>query len=104
MSLIAMLDDATSRALARFVRSTEENMKLLPTYLRQGESVSARAKAAHQRDAPEAQATQIGRALQELNIEWASTNLPEWSGTADLPGSRWKRMGVRWRCILAVFQ
>src|SRR5258708_38442122 len=82
--LIAMIDDATSRLLARFVRhdSTEENMKLLWSYLeRFGRPVRFYTDKAslfqtaekHKRDEPgvekdrvEMPPTQIGRALREL--------------------------------------
>jgi hypothetical protein len=80
--LIVMLDDATSRGLARFVRhdSTEENMRLMRRYLeRWGRSLGYYAdraslfqntpKASHPKDAPELEPTQTGRALQELGIE-----------------------------------
>lgn len=93
MSLIAMLDDATSRALARFVRhdSREENRKLLRPYLEtngrplavytaKARLFQTAAKAAHHRDAPETQATQIGRALQDLNIEWIAAHSPQAKG------------------------
>ena len=79
MYLIAMIDDATSRALVRFVRhdSTAENMRLLGSYLeRHGRPLEfytnkaslfcTTPKAVHHRDAPAEQPTQIGRALREL--------------------------------------
>src|SRR5580765_2735269 len=77
-----MVDDATSRGLARFVRhdSTEENMRLMWKYLeRWGRTLGYYAdkaslfyntpKGNHHKDAPELGPTQIGRALQELGIE-----------------------------------
>lgn len=91
--LIAMMDDASSRALARFVRhdSTEENLRLLGSYLeRHGRPLAfytdkaslfqTTPKAAHHRDAPTAQPTQIGRALSELNIEWIAAHSPQAKG------------------------
>src|SRR5436305_8776923 len=84
--LIAMIDDATSRLWARFVRhdSTEENMKLLWSYLKKfGRPVTFYTDKAslfqtaekHKRDEPgvekdavEMPPTQIGRALRELGI------------------------------------
>src|SRR5262249_6260343 len=85
--LMAMIDDATSRLSARFVRhdSTEENIKQLRSYIEQhGRPVSVYTDKAslfqvtphgmHHRDAPEQQLTQIGRALKELNIEWIAAH------------------------------
>ncbi len=86
--LIAMIDDATSRLLARFVRhdSTEENMRLLWSYLEKyGRPLAFYTDKAglfqtaekHKRDEPgvekdpvELPPTQIGRALRELGIAW----------------------------------
>ncbi len=86
--LIAMIDDATSRLLARFVRhdSTEENMRLLWSYLEKyGRPLAFYTDKAslfqtaekHKRDEPgvekdpvEMPPTQIGRALRELGIAW----------------------------------
>jgi len=91
--LIAMIDDATSRLSARFVRhdSTEENIKQLRSYIEQhGRPVSVYTDKAslfqvtphgmHHRDAPEQQLTQIGRALKELNIEWIAAHSPQAKG------------------------
>jgi len=91
--LIAMIDDATSRLSARFVRhdSTEENLKQLRSYMVQhGRPVAVYTdkaslfqiapRAIHHRDAPEQQLTQIGRALQELNIEWIAAHSPQAKG------------------------
>ena len=91
--LIAMLDDATSRGLARFVRhdSTEENMLLMWRYLeRWGRSFGYYTdkaslfyntpKANHHKDAPELGPTQIGRALQELGIELITAHSPQAKG------------------------
>src|SRR3954449_7956568 len=97
MYLISMIDDATSRMLARFVEhdSTEENMRLLVSYLeRHGRPVSIytdkatlfanlpktkRGETAGQ-DRPELPPTQIGRALQELDIEWIAAHSPQAKG------------------------
>jgi len=86
--LIAMIDDATSRLLGRFVRhdTTEENMKLLWSYLEKfGRPLAVYTDKAslfqtagkHKRDEPgvekdavEMPPTQIGRALRELGIVW----------------------------------
>lgn len=93
--LIAMVDDATSRGLARFAQhdSTVENMRLLWAWLeRYGRMVEAYTDRAglfetnrpNQRDderqgkLPE---TQIGRALRELGIGWIAATLPPSQGT-----------------------
>jgi transposase-like protein len=91
--LIAMIDDATSRLTARFVGhdSTEENLRQLGGYVKQhGRPVSVYTdkaslfqiapRASHHRDAPEQQLTQMGRALQELNIEWIAAHSPQAKG------------------------
>ena len=91
--LIAMIDDASSRALARFVQhdSTEENLRLLRSYLEKygrplafytdkASLFQTAPKAAHHRDAPVAQPTQIGRALGELDIEWIAAHSPQAKG------------------------
>jgi len=101
MYLIAMIDDATSRLFARFVRhdSTEENMKLLWSYLeRFGRPVSFYTDKAslfqtaekHKRDEPgvkkdpvELPPTQIGRALQELGIAWIAAHSPQAKGRVE---------------------
>jgi hypothetical protein len=93
--LISMIDDATSRLFARFVRhdSTEENMKLLWSYLEEfGRPLSFYTdKASHfqttekrKRDEPgvekdpvEMPPTQIGRALRELGINWIPAHSPQ---------------------------
>jgi hypothetical protein len=86
--LIAMIDDATSRLWARFVRhdSTEENMKLVWSYLEkfgrplafytdkaslfQTAQKRRRDEPGVDKDPVEMPPTQIGRALQELGIVW----------------------------------
>ncbi len=92
--LISMIDDATSRMQARFVEhdSTEENLRLLASYLEQhGRRVSfytdkaslfvtsAKTKRGEvaQQDRPEHARTQIGRALEELGIEWIAAHSPQ---------------------------
>jgi hypothetical protein len=93
--LIHMIDDATSELTGRFVRSdsTEENMRLLQTYLeRHGRPLSFytdKASLFHttpkvRRDrkplAGESEPvppTQIGRALRELNIVWIAAHSPQ---------------------------
>ena len=99
--LIAMIDDATSRLFARFVRhdSTEENMSLVWSYLKQfGRPVAFYTdKASHfqtaekrKRDEPgvEKQAvemppTQIERALRELGITWIAAHSPQAKGRVE---------------------
>jgi transposase len=99
--LIAMIDDATSRLFARFVRhdSTEENMKLLWSYVEKfGRPVSFYTDKAslfhtaekHKRDEPgvekdavEMPPTQIGRALRELGITWVPAHSPQAKGRVE---------------------
>jgi hypothetical protein len=84
--LISMIDDATSRLYARFVMSdsTAENMRVLAGYLKQrGRPLAfytdkaalfqtaqkhSRDEPGVEKDAADMPPTQIGRALQELNI------------------------------------
>ena len=98
--LISMIDDATSRMLARFVEhdSTEENMRLLASYLEQnGRPLSfytdkamlftntpktKRGELAGKDGAPMAP-TQIGRALKELEIEWIAAHSPQAKGRVE---------------------
>lgn len=99
--LIAMIDDATSRLYARFVRhdSTEENMKVLWGYVEKfGRPVAVytdkaslfRTAAKRRRDEPgvdqdpvEMPPTQIGRALRELNIVWIAAHSPQAKGRVE---------------------
>jgi hypothetical protein len=91
--LISMIDDATSQLTARFVRHdwTEENLEQLRRYVEQpGRPVAVYTDKAslfqiaprgiHHRDAPEQPLSQIGRALQELNIEWIAAHSPQAKG------------------------
>jgi len=98
--LISMIDDATSHMLARFVEhdSTEENMRLLASYLeRQGRPLSfytdkaalftstpktKRGELAG-KDRAELPPTQIGRALKELDIEWIAAHSPQAKGRVE---------------------
>jgi len=93
LSLISMIDDATSQLTAHFVRhdSTEENLEQLRRYVEQhGRPVAVYTdkaslfqiapRAIHHRDAPEQQQSQIGRALAELNIEWIAAHSPQAKG------------------------
>jgi hypothetical protein len=99
--LIAMIDDATSRLWARFVRhdSTEENMRLLWGYLEkfgrpntfytdkaslfQTTEKRRRDEPGVVKDAVEMPPTQIGRALQELGIAWIAAHSPQAKGRVE---------------------
>jgi len=99
--LIAMIDDATSRLFARFVRhdSTEENMKLLWSYMEKfGRPLTFytdKASVFHttekrkrdepgvEKDAVEMPPTQIGRALRELGITWQAAHSPQAKGRVE---------------------
>src|SRR5262249_5233057 len=99
--LIAMIDDATSRLFGRFVRSdsTEENMKLLWSYLeRFGRPLASYTDKARMfrtaekrkrdergvdEDAVEMPPTQIGRALRELGITWIAAHSPQAKGRVE---------------------
>jgi transposase len=99
--LIAMIDDATSRLYARFVRhdSTEENMKLLWSYLEkfgrplafytdkaslfQTAGKRKRDEPGVDKDAVEMPPTQIGRALRELGITWIAAHSPQAKGRVE---------------------
>jgi transposase len=99
--LIAMIDDATSRLFARFARrdTTEENMKLLKSYLEKfGRPLAfytdkasifrtaekrRRDEPGVDKDAVEMPPTQIGRALQELGIAWIAAHSPQAKGRVE---------------------
>src|ERR1700689_3770663 len=99
--LIAMIDDATSRLFARFVRhdSTGENMKLLKSYVEKygrplafytDKASIFRTAEKRKRDEPgvdkdpvEMPPTQIGRALQELGIAWIAAHSPQAKGRVE---------------------
>jgi DNA-binding Lrp family transcriptional regulator len=99
--LIAMIDDATSRLLARFVRhdSTEENMRLLWSYLEkygrpltfytdkaslfQTTEKRKRDEPGVEKDRVEMPPTQIGRALRELGITWIAAHSPQAKGRVE---------------------
>jgi hypothetical protein len=101
LNLIAMIDDATSRLLARFARhdSTEENMRLLWSYLdKYGRPLAFytdkaslfRTTEKRKRDEPgvnkdpvEMPPTQIGRALSELGITWIAAHSPQAKGRVE---------------------
>lgn len=100
--LIAMIDDATSRLHARFAwhDSTEENLKLLETYLQQhGRPAACYTDKAslfkttpktprHEQDLPRDERaplppTQIERALRELGIVWIAAHSPQAKGRVE---------------------
>jgi len=99
--LISMIDDATSRLFARFVRhdSSEENRRLLGSYLeRFGRplafytdkagmfQVAVKTKREEQRagrDRPPMPPTQIERALRELNVVWIPAHSPQAKGRVE---------------------
>jgi transposase len=94
--LIALLDDATSQATARFVEhdSTEENLGMLGRYVQaygrplavytdKASLFQTAPKAVHHRQAPEQQPTQIGRVLRELDIEWIAAHSPQAKGRVE---------------------
>jgi transposase len=99
--LISMIDDATSRLFARFVRhdSSAENMRMLWAYVeRFGRplafytdkagmfQVAVKTKRQEQRegrDRPEMPPTQIARALRELGIVWIPAHSPQAKGRVE---------------------
>lgn len=99
--LISLIDDATSRLYARFVRSdsTEENMRTLREYLElYGRPLAfytdkaslfnttekrRRDEPGVDQDAKEMAPTQIGRALRELNITWIAAHSPQAKGRVE---------------------
>jgi hypothetical protein len=97
-----MIDDATSEVLARFVGSdsTQENMRLLWTYLewngrpvafytdkaslfRTAPKVRRDEKALPREQQQEMPPTQIGRALEELQIVWIAAHSPQAKGRVE---------------------
>lgn len=100
--LISMIDDATSELTAQFVRSdsTEENMRLLWSYLetngrpvafytdkaslfQTAPKVARDKKALPQEERQALPPTQIGRALQELQIVWIPAHSPQAKGRVE---------------------
>jgi hypothetical protein len=92
--LVAMIDDATSRAYGRFVGhdSTEENLRVLRGYLEKWGrplefytdknslfTVNRPLVKAGDEEVPE-ELTQIGRALRELEIGWIPAHSPQAKG------------------------
>lgn len=98
--LIHMIDDATSRLTARFVRgdSTEANMGLLREYVEAHgrplafytdkaalfqTAVKQQIKHMPRGEQPEPEPTQIGRALQELGVVWIPAHSPQAKGRVE---------------------
>ncbi len=99
--LVAMIDDATSRLFARFVRhdSTAENRRVLQEYLEgfgrplayctdkaglfQTAVKTERGEQREGKDRPEMPPTQIGRALRALNIVWIPAHSPQAKGRVE---------------------
>jgi transposase len=99
--LIAMIDDATSRLVARFVHhdSTEENMRFLWSYLEEfGRPVAfytdkaslfqtaekrKRDEPGVEKDPVEMPPTQIGRALRELGVTWIAAHSAQAKGRVE---------------------
>jgi transposase-like protein len=99
--LISMIDDATSRLFARFVRqdTSQENMRLLGSYLeRFGRplafytdkagmfQVAVKTKREEDRvgrDKPQMPPTQIARALGELGVVWIPAHSPQAKGRVE---------------------
>jgi len=101
MLLINMIDDATSRWFPRFVGSdsTEENLNLLERYVKkygrplgvytdraalfQTAVKTKRGESRAGKDRAELPPTQIGRALQELDIAWIPAHSPQAKGRVE---------------------
>ncbi len=94
--LIKMIDDATSRLFARFVRqdSTVENMAVLEQYLRRygrplefyTDKASIFLTTPKKNHAPRDEPlppTQIGRALNELGVGWIAAHSPQAKGRVE---------------------
>ena len=96
MQLIALIDDATSRVWGRFAAqdSTEENLRTLAGWLRRWGRPRAlytdknslfrttRSARLDEQLGGQPARTQIGRALQELGIEWIPAHSPQAKGAS----------------------
>lgn len=101
LKLIAMIDDATGKRFARFVRSdsTAENMNVLEAYLRkygrmvncytdraslfQSAPKTKRGESRESKDGTRMPPTQIERALKELDIVWIPAYSPQAKGRVE---------------------
>jgi len=100
LKLILLIDDASSKWHARFVRndSTEENMEVLERYLKKWgrplscytdkaslfqTAVKTKRDEQRQKDRLEMPPTQIGRALRELGITWIAAHSPQAKGRVE---------------------
>jgi transposase len=95
--LVVMIDDASNRLQARFVRqdSTEENLRVLQQYLEQwGRPVAFYTdkaglfkvnRPANREEQLRGQEplTQIGRALEELGVDWIAAHSPQAKGRVE---------------------
>jgi transposase len=94
--LVKMIDDASSRIWARFVRqdSSEENLRILEEYLRRfgrplefytdkASIFMTTPKKNHPVREEPLPPTQIGRALQELGIGWIAAHSPQAKGRVE---------------------
>ena len=90
MVLLVMIDDATSKAVARFypAETTEGYMDLLERYLRKHGRMVAMYTDRHsifwgQAKGKQPAKTQFTRALKELSIEWIGANSPQAKGRVE---------------------
>jgi hypothetical protein len=90
MVLLVMIDDATSKAMARFyaAETTEGYMDLLERYLRKHGRMVAMYTDRHsifwgQAKGKQPARTQVTRALKELGIEWIGANSPQAKGRVE---------------------
>jgi len=90
MVLLVMIDDATSKAVARFYRAetTEGYMDLLERYLRKHGRMAAMYTDRHsifwgQAKHKQPARTQVTRALKELGVEWIGANSPQAKGRVE---------------------
>jgi len=68
--------DSTEENLRQLRHYVEQHGRPLAVYTDKASLFQIAPRAIHHRDAPEQQLTQIGRALQELNIEWIAAHSP----------------------------
>jgi len=90
MVLLVMIDDATSKAVARFyaAETTEGYLDLLERYLRKHGRMVAMYTDRHsifwgQAQGKQPAKTQVTRALKELGVEWIGANSPQAKGRVE---------------------